>query len=422
LGVLNMDKTVTDLSIRAFLKTAAVNAKIFVGCHGLHLKVSQAGSALWLIKYRLNGEKTYSLNASYPEMSLAEARDEARRVHQLVIACKDPVVERRLRHAALAAASDDKFEEVAEQWLAKNQPDWSAVHYTKSKRALERDVFPKLGKLPISSITAAMVAKTVEQVCKRGAVETGKRILQHINGIFKFADAKGLCDRNPAASAGAVLPKATPKKRMAALLDWGGLGKVLRDAKMARVSPAVYHAHLLLAYTATRISNVVEATWSQFHLDLEQPEWVIPRAQLKKKDRRLPDLVIPLPPALAAELKNWRKLTGDGFAFPSPSRAEEHISREALEKFYRETLNLQGQHTPHGWRSSMTTLAKDTGMDKDAIQIATDHAHASDTEMRYDRGWRWPQRIELFTWWERKLREAEAGNVIALPRPQRAAR
>lgn len=419
-----MSTIITDLQIRNFLRTAKPDAKFSVGCHGLHIKISRAGSPLWLIQYRIDGkQKTYSLNAKYPDLSLAEAREEAHSVRKQVKAGQDPVGERRLQRKKQATASQVTFEQVAREWLAKSKQDWSDIHYKKSRRALERDVFPDLGKLPISAITAAMIARTIECVCKRGAIETGKRILQHVNGIFQYADGKGHCDRNPAASVPAVLPKAKQKSRMSAILDWRELGELLRNAKQARVSPAVFRAHLLIAYTATRISNVVNATWSQFQLELEQPEWVIPRHQLKKKDARLPDLVIPLPPELAKALKGWRLLTGrEGFAFPSPNNDKVPVSREALEKFYRETLDLRGKHSPHGWRSAMTTLAKDTGMDKDAIQIATDHAHASDTEMRYDRGWRWPQRIELFAWWEKKLLEAEAGNVIALPRPHRSAK
>lgn len=419
-----MSTVITDLQIRNFLRTAKTNDKFSVGCHGLHIKVSAAGTPYWHIKYRrpVDGkESTYSLDEPYPFISLADAKEEARRVRKLLKSGIDPVVERRLARASRVAENQVTFEQAGREWLAKSKVEWSEVHFTKSKRALERDVFPDLGKLPISAITAAMIAHTIEKVCKRGAVETGKRVLQHVTGIFRFADGKDYCKHNPALSVPEVLPKAKQKSRMSALLDWRELGEVMRAAKQARVSPAVYHAHLLLALTGTRISNVVGAFWSQFHLDLEQPEWVIPRNLLKKKDARLPDLVIPLPPELTRVLKAWRQVTGgEGFAFPSPSKDKESVSREALEKFYRETLELRGKHTPHGWRSSMTTLAKDTGMDKDAIKIATDHAHASDTEMRYDRGWRWPQRIELFAWWEKKLLEAEAGNVIPLPRPQRS--
>ena len=47
------------------------------------------------------------------------------------------------------------------------QKEWSAGHFTKSARAFERDIYPALGNLPISSITPAIVAKAVEDIHKR---------------------------------------------------------------------------------------------------------------------------------------------------------------------------------------------------------------------------------------------------------------
>ena len=68
---------------------------------------------------------------------------------------------------------------------------------------------------------------------------------------------------------------------MPALTDFVALGGVLRRAEMARLSPSVRMAHRLCAFTAARIGNVVNAEWREFHLDEEQPLWIIPRAKMK---------------------------------------------------------------------------------------------------------------------------------------------
>ena len=52
------------------------------------------------------------------------------------------------------------------------QREWSAVHYAKSRRALERDIYPALGNLPIARITPAIVAKAIEDIQKRDVLET----------------------------------------------------------------------------------------------------------------------------------------------------------------------------------------------------------------------------------------------------------
>jgi integrase len=165
---------------------------------------------------------------------------------------------------------------------------------------------------------------------------------------------------------------------MPALTDFVALGGVLRRAEMARLSPSVRMAHRLCAFTAARIGNVVNAEWREFHLDEEQPLWIIPRAKMKVTARDL-DHRIPLCSEIVAELRQWERMFGrKGYAFPSPSGGK-HIGRESIEKAYRVTLGLEGKHSPHGWRSALSTLARDNGFARDVAELALDHAH--DTEI-----------------------------------------
>lgn len=252
------------------------------------------GGATWRIKFRLDGKEGLYSVGTYEDVTLKQAREAVLEVKSLLRQHVNPVAHRRVLRAAGAAASDDTFKVVAGLWLAMKKKDWSKVHFTKSHRALERDIFPALGALPIASITAPMVSLAVERVSNRGATETAKRILQHIGGIFRYAQAKGLCESNPAVAAAEVLPKKRQPGQMPALLDLKPLGNLLLKARGSRVAPAVYMAHRLVAFTAMRMKNIVEAEWSQFHLDDDQPMWVIPRLAMKKKDTRFPAHRIPL--------------------------------------------------------------------------------------------------------------------------------
>src|SRR5688500_16081724 len=94
--------------------------------------------------------------------------------------------------AVAVAASNNTFRSVSDDWLAKRQPGWSAIHYEKSKRAIERDVLPKLGSMPVSQITPVLVSSVVEAIDRRGAGDTAGKILQHISGIFRLAQARAM--------------------------------------------------------------------------------------------------------------------------------------------------------------------------------------------------------------------------------------
>jgi len=369
----------TDKGIKSFIARKVIGSKLADG-QGLYLLITRAKTASWRIKYRIEGkEKSYTIG-TYPQSSLAQARLELKEVKASLNKGRDPVVARRITMAQAAAHSESTFRAVAEEWFAMKEKEWSLTHHTKSKRAFERDIYKALGELPIESITPSVIAKAIETINKRDVLETATRILQHLNGVFRYAQAKGLCEINSAAPVKEILPRKKTNGRMPALLDWNSLGALLRAAEAVRLSPSVRAAHRLLAFSATRISNVVQAEWKEFDLDADIPIWVIPRAKMKDHTR-IGDHRIPLGPQITTELKQWGKLFGrKGYVFPSPT-GNQFISRESLEKAYRVTLNMSGKHAPHGWRSAFSTLARDNGFEQDVVELALDHAHAQATPL-----------------------------------------
>ena len=400
----------TDKGIKSFIARKVIGSKLADG-QGLYLLITRAKTASWRIKYRIEGkEKSYTIG-TYPQSSLAQARLELKEVKASLNKGRDPVVARRITMAQAAAHSESTFRAVAEEWFAMKEKEWSLTHHTKSKRAFERDIYKALGELPIESITPSVIAKAIETINKRDVLETATRILQHLNGVFRYAQAKGLCEINSAAPVKEILPRKKTNGRMPALLDWNSLGALLRAAEAARLSPSVRAAHRLLAFSATRISNVVQAEWKEFDLDADIPIWVIPRAKMKDHTR-IGDHRIPLGPQITAELKQWGKLFGrKGYVFPSPT-GNQFISRESLEKAYRVTLNMSGKHAPHGWRSAFSTLARDYGFEQDVVELALDHAHGNEVVRAYDRGERFTQRVGLYKWWGEKLTHAQNGAEV----------
>lgn len=405
----------TDIAIKAFISKKEIGKKLPDG-EGLFLFITPAGGSVWRIKYRFAGkEKSYS-PGPYPLVTLAAARAKLTEVKLLLLDGKDPVVVRRLSRAAHSGNSGTTFKDIADAWLAMKEKEWSDVHHKKSARAFERDVYPLIGKLPIAEISPAVVARVVEVINKRDVLETATRVLQHLNGVFRYAQARGLRNDNPATAAREILPRKKHSGHMPALLDFPSLGDVLRRGEKARLSPSVRMAHRLLAFTASRIGNIVDAEWREFDLDADQPVWTIPRAKMKVSTHGA-DHRIPLSPEIHAELVAWKRVHGGGkYLFPSPSK-NKYISREAIEKAYRVTLELGRKHSPHGWRSAFSTLARDNGFERDAVEISLDHAHDNDVALSYDRGKRFDQRVELMRWWGRQLAAAErGGEVIPLTR------
>lgn len=404
----------SDRSIRAFVASAgrgeAKTKKLSDG-GGLFVTLTPAGSAVWRMKYRHAGkEKLYSIGV-YPIIGLEAARAARDVAKAHLREGRDPTQARDLKRVAHVTASANTFEAVARAWLGKRKAGWSEIHYRQSERALERDVFPALGRLPVNEITSPMVAAVVDRIAARGAIETAGKVLWNISRIFALAKSSGLCSDNPAIGVREVLPASRPHSQRPALLNFESLGELLRRFEAAPVSPQVRIAHRLIAFTAARIANAIGAEWEEFDLESDQPAWTIPRTKMKAKERPYDHRVL-LGPTVTAELRTWRAVTGGrGFVFQSPT-GRKHITHESIEKALRVTLQYEGRHSVHGWRASFSTLARDHGFSKDVVELALDHVTDSVTVRAYDRGERLTERKKLAVWWDAELTKAQHGEKV----------
>lgn len=382
---------------------------------GLYLTFLPSGRASWQIRYSHGGKmRTFSIGLA-EEVSLAQARSARARVRAQAETGLDPVIERQAKRAETVEATENTFGHVASDWLAKQKSDWAAIHYVKSERALERDVLPTLGKLPVHRITTSMVAGVIDQIQKRGVRDTTQKILQHVRSIFRYAQAKGMRTDNPAEPVIEILKRAPDVVHHPALLTFPELGDVLRRAEVAGVSPGVRLAHRLIAFTGSRIGNVVAAQWE--HMDLEScsASWRIPRHEMKVRGGgRSHDHRVILPAQIAVELRKWKVVQPETGVYVFPGhQGRSHLSREALEKALRDTMGLAGKHSPHGWRSALSTRAReDTDFDAELIDLSLDHVHASDVALAYDRGQRLAKRVALMAWWGNALETAEQGGIV----------
>jgi integrase len=404
----------TDRSVRAFVASArqgeAKTKKLSDG-GALFLTLTAAGTPVWRMKYRHGGkEKLFSIGV-YPVVPLEAARSARDAARAQLREGRDPTQSRELTRVGEVASSANTFEDVARKWLDKRRAGWSPIHFRQSERALERDVFPAIGKLPVRDITSPMVARVVERVANRGAVETAGKVLWNVSRIFALAKSEGLCSENPAAGVREVLPDTRPHSQRPALLNFESLGELLRAFEAAPVSPQVRIAHKLVAFTAARIGNAIAAEWKEFDLDSDVPSWMLPRAKMKAKDRKHDHRVI-LGSTIAADLRTWRGVTGGrGYVFQSPA-GRKHITHESIEKALRVTLGYEGRHSVHGWRASFSTLARDHGFSKDVVELALDHVTDSATVRAYDRGERLTERKKLAAWWDAELSSAQYGAKV----------
>jgi integrase len=398
----------TDKQIRAAV--ARERAYRLPDGQGLHLQVTPSGSKLWRFRYEFGRQEKLLALGRYPEVTLAKARDAREEARALLRDGRDPSAERRLRRAANTAAAETTFESIARSWHAQQVKVWVAAHGRNVLASLEGDAFPTLGRLPISEITPPMVLSVLRRVEKRGAVDAAKRLRQRLSAVFVFAIASGLAENDPAAVVIKALAPADPEKQPA-ILDLEQLRAMLAAVEAKPAYPVTKLAHRLLALTSLRNGEVRGARWSEFEgLEGPEPLWRVPAERMKAKREHL----VPLAPQAVAVLRVLQRLTGAyQLLFPNAWHAHKPLHENSIGHLI-DRAGYQGQHVPHGWRSSFATIMNERyPEDRAVIDLMLAHQQRNKVEAAYNRAAYLKRRRELACLWADLLLEG-AGTLDAL--------
>lgn len=373
---------------------------------------------LTLGKYRLASGRPGPLRLE----SARAKRDAAMR---LLADGENPKVAKRVHKATKAADAAATFEKVAQSWVvsAARREKWTEEHRLQVERSVANHL-SDLNALPITTIIARLTAPVLRRV-DRKAPAMAEKVAQRLHAIMDHAVESGLIERNP-------LPKRTRSKRerkhYPAVTDLQGVGAILRAARASDPCKGITRAHVLTAYSALRVSEVVGARWEEFALDgVDVPgapgryrhdagcgNWSVPRERMKRKDPARGPHVVPLPPVLLRVLRQWRHEDDGASAYvcAAPRNREKPITPEALEKHYRDALELGGKHSPHSWRSAFSTICREAGKPGDLIEAQLDHQVGNNVASAYDRAQRVELRRDLMAWYEATLIAARDGAQV----------
>jgi len=394
---------------------------------GLALWVSPSGAKSWQLRYRLSGKDQTLTLGKFERMTLAEAR--AKADEQRKLAAEGEQLTTIKHEAKLQRRTDaaNTFGAFAESWITREarRAKWTPDYKTEVAASIQNHL-SDLDRLPISRITAAIAAPALLAVEHR-APHMLEKVRRRLRAILDDAVEHGIIVGNP-------LPavrrrQKLERKHFPAVTDLSGLGVILRAARAADPCKGIQRAHLLLAFTALRVSEVVGAQWAEFELDgADVPigetqrtkrdqsagNWNVPRERMKRKDAIRGPHVVPLPPALLAVLREWREADGPDaqFVCPAPRDPSKPITPEGAEKFYRDALALGGKHSPHSWRSAFSTVCREAGKDGDSIEAQLDHVVGNKIASAYDRATRLELRRELMRWYEATLIASRDGAAV----------
>jgi len=175
---------------------------------GLILNVSRSGSKSWILRVQAQGRRRDFGLGSVRDVTLAEARDEARRLRRLVRAGVDPLIERRREQAR-----NRTFREAAFAYHEAHKKTWkNGKHRDQWLTTLEAYAFPRLGDLTLDTVEGPIIRDVLEVIWLEKP-ETARRVRQRIGAVLDYAYSRAWRETEaPMRSVSKGLPR-QPKKK-----------------------------------------------------------------------------------------------------------------------------------------------------------------------------------------------------------------
>ncbi len=382
----------TDTAVRK-AKLDKARAQKLYDARGLFLLVTPSGAKCWRFKYRFAGKEKLLALGTYPDVSLADARERRDDARKLVARDLDPGDVKKAQKAAEKEAGRNTFEAVAREWYIKHSPSWVEGHRTKIIARLERDVFPYIGRRAVSAVSAPEILALLRRIEARGALDTAHRAHQNVSAVLRYAVATGRAERDPAADLRGALPPAQ-EKHYPTISDPKGIGALMRAIVEYDGAPTTQCALRLAPLVFVRPGELRQAEWAEF--DIRSAIWRIPAGKMKSRIEHL----VPLSRQALKVLQDLKPFTGDGrYLFPSIRTRNRPMSGNTINGSLRRLGYGKSEMTGHGFRSMASTVLNEEGWNKDAIERQLAHAERDEVRGAYNKAEHLPERRKMMQSW-----------------------
>jgi integrase len=417
------------------------------GVRGLMLEIQGKQSAHWMLRFQIN-KKTYwmgfgsALDIARTDgkagARLAAVRKRALQAREQIAAGVNPLELKRDQRAAASAASARKltFKQASERCFEAKQGEWSSDRYRDEFiSSLQRWVWPLIGGKDVADVAKDDLLRILEQKLPENKLKDGKkkadgtfwkertitadRTRNRIETILNWAEARGFRPAgipNPARWKGSLSEllgkprKLAPVKSMASVPypQVPGVMEALSDRETVAAKALAF-----LILSASRMSEVIEAEWTEFeNLETGAAQWRIPASRMKARREH----IVPLSPQAVALLKSLPREEGNPFVFISSAKTGTNVTETTV----AEVLNSIGRsEVPHGFRSSFRTWAGDcTSFHRPEIELSLAHKIGSAVEETYNKAQMLAKRRRLIEAWATycctPLARAAEANVVPI--------
>jgi integrase len=393
------DKVLSAVGIKALTKPGR-----YADGNGLYLKVDVSGAKRWELRTVVKGKRCDIGLGGLKTVTLAEAREAARKYRAMARNDEDPLAEKRRARKVVPTfrvAAETVHKEHAKAWKnAKHGDQWI--------NTLKAYAYPAFGDRRIDQIDTPEILRALSPIWLTKQ-ETARRVRQRIGTVLDWAKAAGFrAGNNPVEEISKALPRQSERKGHHAALPYIEVPAFIQKLYGSGEPTIADLAFEFLVLTAARTNEVLEAKWSE--IDLEQAAWTVPASRMKAgREHR-----VPLAPR-CIELLRLAKVLSAGSEFVFPGRSNEKaMSNMVLLMTMR---RMKSQYTVHGFRSAFRDWASErTNFAREICEAALAHIVKDKTEAAYRRGDLFEKRRELMATWAAFV-AARGAEVISLRRP-----
>jgi integrase len=399
--VRHSDGELTDRKVRN-AKALETPYKLTDG-RGLYLEVRPTGARLWRYRYRIGGKENVFALGAYPDVSLAQAREDLQAARRLVKEGTHPAHQRKAEKLRRAYENANTLEAVAREWLDSNRKHWTPRTLRQRELLLEKEAFPKIGSLPLRQVTPAHAHQIVTHIAARAP-----QMAVIARQCFSAISALGIATMRADADLGyplrnSVKLAATQHKRPLRPNQIPAFFKALDEYPGYFPTKAAIRLQWL---TLVRPIEIVQARWDEF--DLEEGTWTIPAHRMKMRQPH----TVPLPKQAVELLRVLRPISGASeYLVPNRAHPKRHASASILIKAF-DAMGYAKKFTPHGVRVTGRTILGEQGHPKDLLERQL--AHQDQKHVRaYDQGDRLEKRRKIMQGWANYLDGLVSGaNVV----------
>lgn len=284
---------------------------------------------------------------------------------------------------------------------------WKPDHAVKIIRRLEQNIFPWLGKNPISTITAPELLSVLRRIEDRGVIETAHRVKQILGQVFRYAIVTGRAERDPSADLkGALTPYRS--KHMATITDPKEVGAILRAIDGYEGYFVTRCALQLAPLVFVRPGELRQAEWKD--IDLENAEWKIPAEKMKMNKVH----IVPLSTQAVKILMEVQPLTGMGkYVFPSIRSSQRPMSNNTVLAALRRMGYPKDEMSGHGFRAMASTLLHENSWPSHIIELQLAHVETNSVKAAYNHALYLDDRKKMMQWWSDYLDSLKASALAA---------